>query len=375
MNIARVRMMALRVIIQFRRDRRTLGLVFVVPIVIITLLAFLMRSTGGNVSLALVNEDSGIVGGLGAGPLFTSALKTSSKMQVSEMNRSEAEKALRDGRVNAAAILGSDFSRSLVMDHELRFQLLLEGSNPMDTSSVMQALSETAQQTIATAGTALGVSGAPKVDIQTSYLYGGPQFDVLDLFAPAWISFFIFFLVFLLTCVSFLRERMQGTMERLMATPAGRGEIVLGYTLGFGLFAVIQSLIVLLWCVYVLNIHYVGNLLLIFVVEAILTVVAVGMGIFLSIFARNELQAVQFIPIVIVPQAFLSGFIWQIRDMPNWLQPFAYLMPMTYGIRALRDVMIKGFGILEVAPDLTILILLAVGTLALATLSLQREAA
>jgi ABC-2 type transport system permease protein len=168
---------------------------------------------------------------------------------------------------------------------------------------------------------------------------------------------------------------MQGTMERLMATPAGRGEIVVGYTLGFGIFALIQSLVILLWSVYVLNIHHVGSLLVIFLIEAILTVVAVGMGIFLSIFARNELQAVQFIPIVIVPQAFLSGFMWPIKDMPGWLQPFAYVMPMTYGIRALRDVMIKGFSLLEIAPDLTILTILALATLALAALSLRREIA
>lgn len=374
MNIARTGMIARRVAIQFRRDHRTLGLIFVVPVIMITLLAFLLRSTGGTISLAVVNQDAGIVGGAGAGQVFATALKASTKLSVSDMTESEADAAMKDGRIKAAIILGPDLSRTLLSQHRLSFTLKLEGSNPTDTMAVMQALSQTAQKAIDMAAGATG-STTPVIDIQTSYLYGGPQFDVLDLFAPAYISFFIFFLVFLLTCVSFLRERMQGTMERLMATPAGRGEIVVGYTLGFSLFALIQSLLVLLWSVYVLNVHYVGNLLVVFLVEAILTVVAVGMGIFLSIFARNELQAVQFIPIVIVPQAFLSGLLWPIKDMPNWLQPVAYAMPMTYGIRALRDVMIKGFDIVKVAPDLTILILLGVAMLALAALSLQREIA
>ena len=110
-------------------------------------------------------------------------------------------------------------------------------------------------------------------------------------------------------------------------------------------------------------------------VEALLAVVAVGMGIFLSIFARNELQAVQFIPIVILPQAFLSGFLWPIQDMPGWLQPFSYVMPMTYGIRALRDVMVKGFGFTQILPDVGILTVLAAATLVLAALSLRREIA
>lgn len=374
MNIARTGMIARRVAIQFRRDHRTLALIFVVPIVMITLLAFLMRSTAGPISLAVVNQDAGILGKAGAGQVFATVLKAAEKLTVTDMTESEAEAAMKDGRIKAAIILAPDLTSTLLSQRRLSFTLKLEGSNPTDTMAVMQALSQTAQKAIDMVAGAAG-SATPVIDIQTRYLYGGPQFDILDLFAPAYISFFIFFLVFLLTCVSFLRERMQGTMERLMATPAGRGEIVTGYTLGFSIFALIQSLLVLLWSVYVLNVHYVGSLLVIFLIEAILTAVAVGMGIFLSIFARNELQAVQFIPIVIIPQAFLSGFLWPIKDMPNWLQPFANIMPMTYGIRALRDVMIKGFDIVQVAPDLTVLVLLGVAMLALAALSLQREIA
>jgi ABC-2 type transport system permease protein len=375
MNITRMRMIAHRVMTQFRRDHRTMGLIFVVPILMISLLAFMLRYVGGDVSMAVVNEDAGIIAGQGAGQVLVAAFKANESLIISEMARAEAEQALRDGQVKAVVILGADLSRSLLADRQLRLQLMLDGSNPTDTAAVMQALSQTAQNAIESAGGAPGLVAAPKLDIQTSYLYGGPQFDMFDLFAPAYISFFIFFLVFLLTCVAFLRERMQGTMERLMATPAGRVEIVVGYTLGFGVFALMQALIVLLWCVYVLDVHYVGSLLVTFLIEAILTAVAVGMGIFLSIFARNELQAVQFIPIVIVPQAFLSGLIWQIKDMPGWLQPIAYVMPMTYGIRALRDVMIKGFGIIQVAPDLLIMLGLAVITLALAAVSLRREIA
>ncbi len=301
MSISRMRMVARRVILQFRRDRRTMGLVFVVPVVIITLLALLVRSTAGDISLGVVNEDTGVLPGLSAGQVLTSALKHNERLRISEMVRADAEQALKDGRIKAAVILGADLSRMFATEHQLSFELLLEGSNPTDTMAVMQALSQTAQKVLDSVTSPLRPSGAPAIDIQTRYLYGGPQFDQLDLFAPAYISFFIFFLVFLLTCVSFLRERMQGTMERLMATPAGRGEIVVGYTLGFGVFALIQSLVILLWSVYVLKIHYVGSLLVVFLIEAILTVVAVGMGIFLSIFARNELQAIQFIPVVIIP--------------------------------------------------------------------------
>jgi len=370
MNISRMAMVAHRVVTQFRRDRRTLGLVFVAPILIVSLLGLLMRSEAGAIRLALVNEDAGL-----AGPVVAAALKNNDALQISELSRAAAEQALRSGDVKAIVVLSPALTQSLMSERRLPLQIQIEGSNPVDTGAVMQALSQTAQKAMQTVSSAAGGLAIPRVDIETTYLYGGPQYDMLDLFAPAYISFFIFFLVFLLTCVSFLRERMQGTMERLMATPAGRGEIVLGYALGFGFFALVQSLVILLWSVYVLDIDYAGSLVVVFVIEVVLTLVAVGMGIFLSIFARNELQAVQFIPIVILPQAFLSGFIWNIADMPGWLQPFAYIMPMTYGIRALRDVMVKGLSVVQIAPDLTILVALAAGTLLLAAVSLRREIA
>ena len=374
MNLARIRMIARRVMTQFRRDHRTLGLIIVVPIVIISLLAILVRSSMADISMGVANEDAGIAG-VGAGQVFVAALKANDKLNVVEMAASQVEAALKDGRIKAAVVLAPDFTRSLLNEQRLHLDLILEGSNPTDTMAVMQALSQTAQEAIEMASSQARPLAAPRIDVQTRYLYGGPEFDALDLFAPAYIPFFVFFFVFLLTCVSFLRERVQGTLERLMATPAGRAEIVIGYTLGFGVFALVQSLLILLWSVYLLRIHYVGSLFVVFLIEIILTMVAVGMGIFLSIFARNELQAIQFIPIVIVPQALLCGLLWPIRDMPSWLQPFAYVMPLTYALRALRDVMIKGFGLLAIAPDLLLLVGLAVVMLVLGAVSLRREIA
>jgi ABC-2 type transport system permease protein len=371
MNRSRIRALAKRVIFQFRRDHRTMGLLFVVPIIIVSLLALILRSSAGPTSLGVVNQDQGIIGGVGPGTVLVTALRANEKLSITDMSLEQANTALKEGRIKAAVVLPPEFSKTVLGERRLHFQLVLEGSNPSDTMSVMQALSQTAQKAIAS----LGAQGAPAIDIETRYLYGGPQFDAMDTFAPVYITFFVFFIVFLLTCVSFLRERMQGTLERLMATPVSSVEIVLGYTIGFGIFALIQSLVILLWTIYVLNVHYVGSLLNVFLVEAILTVVAVGMGIFLSIFARNELQAVQFIPIVIVPQAFLSGLIWPVKDMPGWLQPFSYIMPLTYATNALRDVMIKGFGLLEIAPNLIILLVIGIVTLALAAASLRREIA
>src|SRR5438045_1412600 len=99
--------------------------------------------------------------------------------------------------------------------------------------------------------------------------------------------------------------------------------------LGFGFFSTLQAVVLLLFTVYALQVKFAANLLSIFVVTFALCLGAVNLGIFLSTFARNELQAIQFIPLVILPQVLLSGLIWPVQGMPQWLQVIARLMPLT----------------------------------------------
>ena len=151
----------------------------------------------------------------------------------------------------------------------------------------------------------------------------------MDYIAPIYIGFLAMFFVFLLTCVSFLRERLQGTMERLLSTPATRLEIVLGYLVGLGFFALVQVSIILLFTIWAIKIHYLGDLGLMLLIVALLAVVGVSLGMLASAFARNEFQVVQFIPLLIIPQALLSGTFWPVEEMPTYLRPLAYIMPLT----------------------------------------------
>ena len=126
------------------------------------------------------------------------------------------------------------------------------------------------------------------------------QREVLDRVAPALMAVFALFFTFILTGVSFLRERAQGTLERLLTTPVGRGDILVVYLLGFLIFAAAQSLVILLFTILVLQVDYQGSLWQIFVLLIVLTVVAVNLGIFISTFARNEFQVVQCRPSAIM---------------------------------------------------------------------------
>ena len=199
-----------------------------------------------------------------------------------------------------------------------------------------------------------------------------PEDGILDYVAPALMAAMALFFVFILTGVSFLRERSQGTLERLMAAPVSRAEIMVGYLLGFILFAAVQALIILLYTIFVLKVHYAGSLWQIFVFQLIITVVALNLGLFVSTYARNELQVIQFIPLVLVPQFFLSGLLWPVEQMNRFLQHLSKVMPLTYSVDGLRKIMLEGKTLGDVWVDLAVLAVFAVSMTMLGALALRR---
>jgi ABC-2 type transport system permease protein len=324
----RVAAITRRLLQQFRRDRRTLALLFVAPLVILGLLGYLIRGSSSSPAVGIANEDTGPLGAM-----LASALERSSLISATTIQAPDGDPKLKDGSLVAYIVFPSDFS-SRAQAGTIAPDVHLEGSQPGTSGPVLQAL----QQALAS----VAATGPVHFEPQVHYLYGGPGFDTLDYFGAAFIGLVVFFLVFVITIVAFLNERSQGTLERLMASPLRRGEIVVGYMLGFTVLAFIQSAEVLVFSLAVLKVHNQGNVLLIFAIEALMALTAVNLGIFLSMFARTEFQAVQFIPLVIVPQVLLSGILFPVSTEPGPLQVVSNVLPLTYAVNGLRDVMVKG---------------------------------
>ena len=192
--------------------------------------------------------------------------------------------------------------------------------------------------------------------------------------APGILATLILFFGFLITGISFLRERTQGTLERLMVAPVSRMDIVAGYLLGLLLFALLQTLIMFFYMVYVLNVTYHGQLWEILIFQILMGIVAVSMGTFFSAFARNEFQMMQFIPLLIVPQIFLSGLFIPVNQLPvvlNWISKF---LPLTYGVEGIKALMQAGQGLLDIGKDIGLLAAFAAAFLILASLTLRKSA-
>jgi ABC-2 type transport system permease protein len=362
-SIHRIRAITTRIVRQFRRDPRTLALLFIVPVAILSLLGYIYRGSSHEIELAVRGELES--------PLSTQIVDRLDRrdgLRVTPMTPEEIDIAM-DGR-SIEGVLTIPADLSVETDGGRYVILHLEGSDPGRASRIVNALQSTLPLVVLEA-----TGGADQMlAIDARFLHGGPDFDQLDFLAPVFIGFFAFFFVFLLTSVSFLRERMQGSIERLMVSPISRPEIVTGYMLGFSVFAAIQSAVITGFSTLALGIHHVGNIGYVFLITLVLTLGAVNLGIFLSTFARTELQVVQFIPVVIVPQALLSGMIWPVDSMPGPLRIIAQVMPLTWANDALRDVMIRGAALGSIWPELAGLAGFAALMVVLASLTLRRDA-
>ena len=177
-----------------------------------------------------------------------------------------------------------------------------------------------------------------------SFVYGKSNDTMFNSLGYVLIGFLSFFFVFIISGMSFVRERTTGTMERLMLTPISRVALVAGYTIGYGIFAALQSALIILFTKYVLHMEYAGSVLLAILIMVLLSFTAVLVGALVSIFANSEFQVMQFIPVVIIPQFFFSGLI-PIDTLPYGLGKLAYIMPIYYGCSGLKEVLIKGSGI------------------------------
>lgn len=209
------------------------------------------------------------------------------------------------------------------------------------------------------------------VQMTSDYLYANKDATYFDMINPILIGFFVFFFTFLISGIGLLKERTSGTLERLLASPIKRSEIIFGYIMGYGLFSVIQTVVVVMYAIFVLHIAIAGSIWLVLATTILTALVALTFGILLSTFASSEFQMIQFILLVIVPQVLFAGLI-PIQSMNTGLQYFAHIMPLFYTGNAMQSVIIKGFGIDDVYLDLCILFAIFVVLLILNIFGMKR---
>lgn len=316
----RVRALTIRILTQLRHDKRTLALMLMAPLLMLTLLYFVFNAMGSGVTIAVVNAPESFIRNLENYDVY-----------ILRYDEARARQALETGEAVAAVEISSG-----------KAYIDIDGSKPLDVNKALMAI-ESAQKSV----------GQLRNDLRSEvhYLYGYEDASTFDIYGALLIGFVIFFFVFLVAGISFLQERNGGTLEKLLSTPIKRWEIVLGYILGFGIVTVLQAFIISWFCIYVLNMVMAGSFVLVLLIVLINSVVALTLGILASTAANNEFQMIQFIPVVVIPQVFFCGLF----NLPFPWNLVERMAPLYYVTDALNLVMIKGQGLAAIIPNIGVM--------------------
>ncbi|MDM8099719.1 MULTISPECIES: ABC transporter permease [Oceanobacillus] len=381
-----------RICKQVLRDKRTLALLFLAPIFVITLLNYIFPDPDDEVTIAAVNVNDEVIDILEDNDII-----------VKQENEMDIQSYLEEG--NASGVLeekDGNWTLTILNDNPMDEGPAIQGSSQAVMETNLNDLSDNIDEMISnmkdmSAGVEEMMEQLPpeiaenmdinmdtnidtdidsEIDmdedpITVEYIYGDESNTFFEILNPILVSFFVFFFVFLIAGMSMLKERSSGTLEKLLSTPIRKSEIVFGYLFGYGIFAILQTAIIILYSVYILDMEIAGSISNMFIINILLSFVALGLGLLLSTFVSSEFQMIQFIPLVIIPQIFFSGML-NVDNMESWLQWIAPIMPLYYAGNAMIDVVLKGFTFGEILAPLSILFLFIVVFVTLNILGMRR---
>ena len=351
---------------QLLRDKRTAGLAFFGPILYIIMFGLAFGGEIENVPITVINEDSNAhvliqrtvnveiytfnftttitafnetVESIGF-EIVNNLQNTSKVVMDSSYTEFEvAKEAVDSKRFICAILIPSNFTYNLASPEgeNVSIELYLDNSNPQVGVVALQAFQEAFQNAT---GEFRGNFG---LDVEYAY---GEGLTTIDFFAPAMIVFGVFFFSFILIIMNLIGERKGGTLPLLLQCPYDKSQIIVGYLAAFSIFSLIQTTVTIVVAGIVFNISFgttVAQYISIYIGAVIVGWTGLVLAIFLSSFARSEFQAVQFIPVVILPAMLLSGIVIPLSQIPEIIRWVSYLIPTTYAVHLLRQISIEGY--------------------------------
>ncbi len=355
----------LKEFIQMRRDRITFGMMVGIPLMQLLLFGFAINSDPKHLPTVVRNADRGPYA-----RTIVAGLQNSDYFHVLGTVDSEAEAArlLQLGEVQFVINLPEDFSRSLMRGERPAVLLEADATDPAATGNALAALQNLASGLLARdlrgPLAKLNATTGP-LDLRVHRLYnpeGITQYNIV----PGLMGVVLTMTMVIITALAITRERERGTMENLLATPARPTEVMVGKIVPYVAVGYIQFSLILIAARFLFGVPMLGSLFLLYGVALLFIAANLAVGITFSTVAKNQLQAVQMAFFFFLPSILLSGFMFPFRGMPEWAQAIGSVLPLTHFLRIVRGILLKGNGVIEIAPEiwpiaLFLLVVLAIG--------------
>jgi ABC-2 type transport system permease protein len=345
------RLMAIMIkeFIQMRRDRLTFAMIIGIPLLQLILFGYAINSNPKNLPTVIVNNDHSVFT-----RTFIQAMRNTDYFRLikSNLDEKEADKLLSLGKAQFAFTIPSHFSKDLVRGHRPDVLLTVDATDAMAASNAMAAASQLAHNVFTRdlQGPLAHLIVAQNPFNFIVHAKYNPELITQYNIVPGLMGVVLTMTMVIITALAVTRERERGTMESLLATPSRPAEVMLGKIVPYIIIGYMQVVLILLAAYYLFQVPIAGHLILIFATALPFIIANLSVGITFSTIADTQLQAVQMAVFFFLPSILLSGFMFPFYGMPIWAQWIGHVLPLTYFLRIVRGIVLKGNGILEILP-------------------------
>ncbi len=356
--------------IQLSRDRRSMAMVFALPLIQMCILGYVVRTDIKDVSLAVWDasntaESRELIQSFDQTEFFN--------VNYYAFDYEEIASRIESGDAKGALVIPPEYSRNIHRGEPAPVQFFTDGSEP---GAGIQSLAN-ANLIAANKGAEL-LSRNQLGDIQLPIslqprIWYNPAMQSSVFYLPGFVGILLQNITIILTSIAIVRERERGTMEQLNVSPLRRGELIVGKLIPYVIIGYTQLLLVVATAIVVFGMPMRGNFLLLLALSSLFLTFSLALGLLISTVSQNQFQAMQASFMVLVPTVFLSGFIFPIESMPRAAQWIASVIPLTYYLRILRGIVVKGVGIEYLWQDAVILAAMTTVTLIIATVKVRKS--
>jgi ABC-2 type transport system permease protein len=347
------------------RDRRTLLILFGLPIAQLILFGYAIRNELSGVPIAMVHssaneEVSKLARHLTASGHFTHVADYRTGKEVWD--------AFESGLIKAAVVVEPNYPSNIQRPGPAQFQIITDGSDPNTAQTVSAQLSA-----MILTWHESGSVASPTIQVEVRLLYN-PELKSVYLFVPGLMAFILMLVSALMTSIAVAREKELGTMEVLLVSPLRPIEIIVGKVSAYIVLACVNAMTVTVLAIYVFGVPFRGSMVLFALLTVIYIITSLALGVLISTKSNTQQTAMMIsLGALLLPIILLSGFIFPIKSMPWVLQMIAQLAPAKWYLEAARNIMLKGVSIAGIATQLAVLSFMMIGFLLLAMKNLKEH--
>ncbi len=365
----RIMSITVKEFIQLSRDRRSMAMVILIPIIQMSIFGYALSTDIKNVSMVVWDANNT----LESRELIRSYAETEFfSVNYYATDYDDITKRIESGKAKVAMVIPPEYDELLHRGESASIQFFTDGSDPniaiqavANANLIAQAKGIEIMSQIQGSEPALAITLEPRI-------WYNPAMQSSIFYLPGIVGVILQVLTMMLTAFAIVREREMGTIEQLNITPLRRGELIVGKFIPYTIVAYIQISVVLLTAVLVFDMPIRGSLLLLVALSFLFLSFSLGLGLFISTISRTQFQAMQASIFVFLPSILLSGFIFPVESMPRLAQWISAVLPLTYYLRIVRGIIVKGVGIEYLWQDAAVLAVFGAITLLLATWRVQK---